>query len=65
MPKVHKKQSVLRKSTSKKKKSFRGTQKQDVAAKTRKETPAVQVTFAGEDDVVSEQIPPPAESAST
>ena len=63
MPKVEKKQSVLRKKTSKRKKRFRGSQKQDVAKK-RKETPAIEVTFVGEDDVVSEQIPTPAESAS-
>ena len=65
MPKVGKKQSVLRKSTSKRKKRFRGTQKQDVAGKKRKETPAAEVTFVCEDDVVSENIPPPPESTST
>ena len=66
MPKVGRKQSVLRNSPSKRKKGFRGThgQKQEVAQKKRKETRAVEVTFAGEDDVVSEQIPPPTESAS-
>lgn len=64
MPNVGKKQSVLRKSASKRKKSFRGTQKQEVVQKRRKETRAVEVTFVGEDDVVSEQILPPAESVS-
>lgn len=64
MPKVGRKQSVLRNSASKRKKGFRGAQKQEVAQKRRKETRAVEVTFVGEDDVVSEQIPPPAESAS-
>ena len=64
MPNVGKKQSVLRKSASKRKKSFRRTQKQEVVQKRRKETRAVEVTFVGEDDVVSEQILPPAESVS-
>ena len=64
MPKVGRKQSVLRNSASKRKKGFRGTQKQEVAQKRRKETRAVEVIFVGEDDVVSEQILPPAESAS-
>ena len=64
MPKVGRKQSVLRNSPSKRKKGFRGTQKQEVAQKRRKETRAVEVTFVGEDNVVSDQIPPPAESAS-
>lgn len=64
MPKVGRKQSVLRNSASKRKKGFRGTQKQEVAQKRRKETRALEVTFVGEDDLVSEQIPPPAESAS-
>ena len=50
MPKVGKKQSVLRNSASKRKKGFRGTQKQEVAQKRRKETRAVEVTFVGEDD---------------
>lgn len=64
MPKVGTKQSVLRNSASKRKKCSRGTQKQEVAQKRRKETRAVEVIFVGEDDVVSEQILPPAESAS-
>ena len=59
MPKVGIKQSVLRNSASKRERGFRGTQKQEVAQKRRKETRAVEVTFVGEDDVVSEQIPPP------
>ena len=64
MPNVGRKQSVLRNRPSKRKKGFRGTQKQEVAQKRRKETRALEVTFVGEDDLVSEQIPPPAESAS-
>ena len=56
MPKVGRKQSVLRNSASKRKKGFRGTQKQEVAQKRRKETRAVEVIFVGKDDVVSEQI---------
>ena len=44
---------------------MRGTQKQDVVVKKRKETPAIEVTFVDADDVVSEQIPPPAESENT
>lgn len=55
MPKFGTKQSVLRNSASKKKKGSRGTQKQEVAQKRRKETRA-EVIFVGEDDVVSEQI---------
>ena len=50
-----KKQSGVRNSTSKRKKRFRGTQKQDVAVKEREETPAVEVTLVGEDDVVKEK----------
>ena len=60
-----KKQCVLRNSASKRKKGFRGTQKQEVAQKRRKQTRAVEVTsfgLVGEDDVVSEQIPPSAKS---
>ena len=58
MPKVGEKQSVLRNSASKIKKGFRRTQKQEVAQKRRKETRAVEVTFVGENDVVSEKISP-------
>ena len=49
-----KKQCVLRNSASKRKKGFRGTQKQEVAQKRRKQTRAVEVTsfgLVGEDDV--------------
>ena len=62
--KLGKKQSVLRNFALKRKKGFKGTQKQEVAQKRRKETRAVEVTFVSEDDVVSEQILPLAESAS-
>ena len=51
-----KKQSLLRNYALKRKKGFKGTQKQEVAQKRRKETRAVEVTFVREDDVVSEQI---------
>ena len=64
MPKVGKKQSVLKHNSIKRKKVFKGISKQEVAAKKRRETRAVEITFVG-DDVVSEQIPPPAESASS
>ena len=64
MPKVGKKQSVLWNYASKRKKGIRGTQKQEVLRKGREETRAVEVIFVGEDDVVSEQILPLAESAS-
>ena len=57
-------EEMKKNSVSKRKKGVRGAQKQEVAQKRRKETRAVEVTFVGEDDVVSEQIPPPAESAS-
>ena len=53
---LEKKQSGVRNSTSKRKKRFRGTQKQDVAVKKREETPAVEVTLVGEDDVVKKKI---------
>ena len=64
MPKFGEKQSVLRNYVPKRKKGFKGTQKQEAAQKRRKETQAVEVTFVGEDDVISEQIPPLPESAS-
>ena len=51
-----KKQSGVRNSTSKRKKRFKGTQKQDVAVKKREEMPAVEVTLVGEDDVVKKKI---------
>ena len=62
--KLGKKQSGLRNFALKRKKGFKETQKQEVAQKRRKETRAVEVTFVSEDDVVSEQILPLAESAS-
>ena len=51
-----KKQSGVRNNTSKRKKRFKGTQKQDVAVKKREEMPAVEVTLVGEDDVVKKKI---------
>ena len=65
MPKLSKKQSVLKHNSVKRKKVFKEISKQEVAAKKRRETRAVEITFVGEGDVVSEQIPPPAESASS
>ena len=56
--KKKKKQSGVKKITSKTKRRFRGTQKQDVVVKERKETSAFEVTLFGEDDVVKRQIPP-------
>ena len=57
MPKVGEKQSNKQRNYAlKRKKGFKGTQKQEVAQKRRKETRAVEVTFVREDDVVSEQI---------
>ena len=50
-----KKQSGVRNCTSKRKKRFRGTQKQNVAVKKREETPSVEVTLVGEDDVVNKK----------
>lgn len=48
------KQSVLKKGISNKRKGFKGVQKQ-----------TVNITFVGEDDVMSEMIPPPAISVSS
>ena len=48
--KLGKKQSVLRNFALKRKKGFKGTQKQEVAQKRRKETRAVEVTFVSKDD---------------
>ena len=62
--KLGKKQPVLRNCALKRKKGFKGNQKQEVAQKRRKETRAVEVTFASEDDIVCEQILPLAEFAS-
>lgn len=58
------KQSVQRINCQKKKSKFKGVQKQK---KKHEELPrnASEITFIGEDDVVSEQIPPPAASASS
>lgn len=39
-------------------KRFRGTQKQDVVVRKRKETPAVEVTLIGEEDVVKKTNSP-------
>ena len=57
MPKVGKKnQFGVR--YSKKMKRFRGTQKQDVVVRKRKETPAVEVTLISEEDVVKKTNSP-------
>lgn len=66
MPKRGSKQSTIQKNKSSKKKGFRGVQKQTVLkAKTRDQTETVAVTFVGEEDVVSERIPPPKTPASS
>ena len=49
MLKLGEKQSVLKKGISNKRKGFKGVQKQ-----------TVNITLVGEDDVMSEMIPPPA-----
>jgi len=65
MPKVGKKQSVLKQMSSKRKRGFRGTQKQNLRAEKRREISTVGVTFVGEEDVISEPIPAPVEPASS
>jgi len=66
MPKCGKKQLTIQKNKSKKKKGFRGVQKQAVfKAKTSDQDSNVTITFVGEDDVVSERVPPPKTPASS
>ena len=66
VPKYGSKQSNIHKNKQRKKKGFRGVQKQTVLkAKTRDQTATVAVAFVGEEDVVSERIPPPKTPASS
>jgi len=65
MPKVGKNQSVLKQMSSKRKSGFRGTQKRNIRAEKRREISTVGVTFVCEEDVISGQIPPPVEPASS
>lgn len=66
MPKEGRKQAVLRKNVSKKRKSgFRGTSVHELKRQNKEKRPKVGVTFVDEDDVVSELIPPPAVPASS
>lgn len=58
------KQSVKRKKRSSKKKKFRGVPKQAKVVRNRQKKAPVGITFVGEDDVVSEQVPPPPTPAS-
>ena len=62
--KIGRKQSVLKKNCQKKKSKFKGVQKQKKVPMELARNAATEITFVGEDDVVSEQIPPPAASAS-
>ena len=67
MPKggeIGRKQSVLKKNCQKRKSKFKGVQKQKKVPMELARNAATEITFVGEDDVVSEQIPPPAASAS-
>ena len=60
MPKLGKKQSVLKQGISRKRKGFKGVKKQAKRAASATSERRVNITFVGEDDVVSEMIPPPA-----
>ena len=62
--KIGKKQSVLKRSCRKKIPKFKGVQKQKKLPVEVARNSATEITFVGEDDIVSEQIPPPAASAS-
>ena len=62
--KIGRKQSVLKKNCQKKKSKFKGVQKQKKVPMELARNAATEITFVGEDVVVSEQIPPPAASAS-
>ena len=62
--KIGRKQPVLKKSSQKKKSKFKGVQKQKKLSVELARNTATEITFVGKDDVVSEQIPPPAASAS-
>lgn len=58
------KQSVLKRSSRKKIPKFKGVKKQKKLPVEVARNSATEITFVGEDDIVSEQIPPPASSAS-
>ena len=63
MPKgeeIGRKQFVLKKNCQKKKSKFKGVQKHKKVPMELARNAATEITFVGEDDVVSEQIPPPA-----
>ena len=62
--KIGQKQSVLKRSCRKKIPKFKGVQKQKKLPVEVARNSATEITFVGEDDIVSEQIPPPAASAS-
>ena len=60
------KQRVLKKSGSgTKRKAFKGVPKHRKIAENAAKRPRVEITFVGEDDVVSEQIPEPVPSVSS
>ena len=63
--KIGRKQPVLRKNCPKKKSKFKGVQKQTKVPVELARNAAAEITFVGEGNVVSEQIPPPAASAWT
>ena len=62
--KIGQKQSVLKRSCRRKIPKFKGVQKQKKLPVEVARNSATEITFVGEDDIVSEQIPPPAASAS-
>lgn len=59
MPKSGSKQATIQKNKPRKKKGFRGVQKQALRANIPAIESAVNVTFVADDDVVTERIPPP------
>ena len=68
MPKGRKegfKQSVLKQKHKRKKGSFKGAQEKAKASMDQPKEACVDITFVGEDDVVSEQVPLPAASVSS
>ena len=62
--KIGQKQSILKRSCRRKIPKFKGVQKQKKLPVEVVRNSATEITFVGEDDIVSEQIPPPAASAS-
>lgn len=59
MPKLGKKKTVSFEGKSKKRKGFKGVQNQAKRASNATRERNVKITFVGEDDVVSQMIPPP------